>query len=285
MIPTSDPYTYIIALLQERTGQVFASNRHWRIEMVLKPIMRRYSIPDLPMLIELLESDSEPKLVSECIEALINNETCFFRDHANFALVGGPVIDALRKKRGQQNKRLRIWSAACSTGQEAYSLAITLAENAEKWRDWDVEIVATDVSGSALDKAKSGRYSQFEIQRGLPVTMMLKYFTQDGDDWNVDANLRQMIKFSKHNQLETASHMGKFDLILCRNMLMYLSGSNRQLALENLSLSLRSDGYLMLGAAETVLGPSELFHSSREFRGFYQAGKDARASSTTRLSA
>lgn len=262
-------YQSLSALLEQRTGQTLLANRHWRIDMALKPLMRENSIPDLDTLISLIEIDADPKLTTACVEAMVNNETCFFRDQANFALLTGPVLDTIREHR-MATKRLRIWSAACSTGQEPYSLAIAIAENAEKWRGWTVQIMATDVSTTALAQARSGRYSQFEIQRGLPVMQMVRHFEQQGEDWIAKENVRRMVTFAEHNMLKPASHFGKFDVILCRNMLMYLGDDKRSQVLDSVAPALADDGILMLGAAETVIGQTQRFKASQEFRGFYE---------------
>ena len=256
-------------LLRKHSGQQLMANRHWRVDMALKPILRRHSIPDLNMLGQLLAGDSDADLARECVEAMINNETCFFRDQANFALLTGPVLDSLREKRSQ-TKRLRIWSAACSTGQEPYSLAMHFTSNPERWADWNIHIHATDVSTSALDQARRGRYSQFEIQRGLPVMLMLKYFDQHQTEWQLKDPIKRAVSFGKHNLLDKAQGSGVYDLILCRNMLMYLCDENRKQVLENLANALTRDGMLMLGAAETVIGQTDRFVASREFRGFYE---------------
>lgn len=263
-------YNSLSALLEKRTGQTLMANRHWRIDMALKPLMRKNSIPDLETLVSLIEIDADPKLTSECVEAMINNETCFFRDQANFALLTGPVLDSIRETRAK-NKRIRIWSAACSTGQEPYSLAMAIAENAEKWRGWQVQIMATDVSGTALAQARAGKYSQFEIQRGLPVMLMVKHFEQKGEEWFAKEHLRRMVTFAEHNMLESPRHLGAFDVILCRNMLMYLSDDKRSKVLDTMAPVLAVDGILMLGAAETVIGQTQKLRSSQEFRGFYES--------------
>ncbi|MBL0925784.1 MAG: protein-glutamate O-methyltransferase CheR [Sphingomonadaceae bacterium] len=262
-------YRTLSSLLERRTGQTLMANRHWRIDMALKPVMRQNSIPDLATLISFIETDADPKLTTACVEAMVNNETCFFRDQANFALLTGPVLDTIREHR-MTTRKLRIWSAACSTGQEPYSLAIAIAENPEKWRGWTVQIMATDVSTAALAQARSGRYSQFEIQRGLPVMQMLRYFEQRGEEWIAKDNLRKMVTFSEHNMLEPARHFGKFDIILCRNMLMYLSDDKRSQVLDGIAPLIADDGILMLGAAETVIGQTQKFRASKEFRGFYE---------------
>jgi chemotaxis protein methyltransferase CheR len=261
-------------LLARETGQQLLANRHWRVEMALKPLLRKHSIPDLAILAAILEAGGEPGLLKECVESMVNNETCFFRDQPNFALLTGPVMDSLRGARST-SKRLRIWSAACSTGQEPYSIAMSFLENAEKWRGWNIQILATDISTMALDKARKGQYSQFEIQRGLPVMLMLKYFDQVDGDWLAKAEVRKMVTFAQHNQLDSARHLGQFDIILCRNMLMYLCEGKRREVLENLTNALAPDGVLMLGAAETVIGQTDKFAASREFRGFYSHSANA----------
>ncbi len=276
-ISDAKAYKALSALLEKHTGQTLLANRHWRIDMALKPVMRRNSIPDLETLISLIEIDADPRLTIACVEAMVNNETCFFRDQANFALLTGPVLDTLREHR-MATKRLRIWSAACSTGQEPYSLAISFAENAEKWRGWTIQIMATDVSTSALAQARAGRYSQFEIQRGLPVMQMLRYFDQHGEEWVAKDNLRKMVTFAEHNMLQSSRHFGKFDVVLCRNILMYLSDDKRSQVLDGVAPILADDGILMLGAAETVIGQTQKFRASKEFRGFYEPADATRAS-------
>ncbi len=256
-------------LLKRHSGQQLLANRHWRVEMALKPILRRHSIPDMDMLAGLLSGEGDAALERECVEAMINNETCFYRDQANFALLTGPVLDSLRDQR-KGTRQLRIWSAACSTGQEPYSLAMYFADNPEKWAGWSIQIHATDVSGSALVQARKGRYSQFEIQRGLPVMLMLKYFEQEGIDWQLKDPVRKAVNFASHNLLDAAPAYGVFDLVLCRNMLLYLCDANRGRVLGHLADRMRPDGILMLGAAETVIGQTERFKASREFRGFYE---------------
>lgn len=271
-------YKTLSDLLEKHTGQVLLANRHWRVEMALKPVIRRNSIPDIATLVNLISSGGCDALTRECVEAMINNETCFFRDQGNFALLIGPLLDSIRQHR-MTHKRIRIWSSACSTGQEAYSLAMAIAENAEKWRGWTVQIMATDVSQRALAQAKAGRYSQFEIQRGLPVMLMLKYFRQEGEEWIASDELRRKVTFSEHNMLDAPTKLGKFDLILCRNMLMYLCDNKRKTVLDQLAGAIAPDGMLVLGAAETVIGQTEKFKSSAEFRGFYETNASVSSAS------
>ena len=267
-------YSILSNILEKHTGQTVVANRHWRIDMALKPLMRTNSVPDLQTLAALIEIDADPKLTRACVEAMVNNETSFFRDQPNFALLTGPVLDNIREHR-MASKKLRIWSAACSTGQEPYSLAISILENAEKWRGWNIQILATDVSTSALAQAKEGRYSQFEIQRGLPVMQMLRHFEQHGEEWVVKDAIRKMVTFTEHNMLTPSRHFGRFDVICCRNVLMYLSDEKRVQILESIAPLLEKDGLLMLGAAETVIGQTQKFRASKEFRGFYETTLEA----------
>ncbi len=276
-------YNTLSEALEKHTGQTVPANRHWRIDMALKPLMRRNSVPDLQTLAALIEIDADPKLTRACVEAMVNNETSFFRDQPNFALLTGPVLDNIRDLR-MDKKRLRIWSAACSTGQEAYSLAIAIAENAEKWRGWTVQILGTDVSASALAQAREGRYSQFEIQRGLPVMQMLRHFEQQGEEWVAKDSIRKMVTFTEHNMLTPVRHFGRFDVILCRNMLMYLSDEKRTHVLESIAPSLEDGGLLMLGAAETVIGQTQKFRASKEFRGFYETSQQQENAQVAKLS-
>ena len=268
-IAEAKAYRTLSAALERHTGQTVPANRHWRIDMALKPLMRRNSVPDLQTLAALIEMDTDPNLTRACVEAMVNNETSFFRDQPNFALLAGPVLDHIRELRSG-TKRLRIWSAACSTGQEAYSIAITILENAEKWRGWTIQILGTDISATALAQAREGRYSQFEIQRGLSVTHMLRHFEQQGEEWVAKDALRKMVTFTEHNMLTPVRHFGRFDVILCRNVLMYLNDDKRTHVLEAIAPSMEEGGLLMLGAAETVIGQTQKFRASRAFRGFYE---------------
>jgi chemotaxis protein methyltransferase CheR len=222
----------------------------------------------------------------ECIDALLNNETSFFRDQPNFALLTGPVLDFVREARSD-SKSIRIWCNACSTGQEPYSLAMALAENPGKWAGWRVEILATDVSASVLQKAKTGLFSQFEIQRGLPVMLMLRYFDQIGTDWQLKDSIRDMVSFRQVNALQPFGVAGKFDLILCRNVLMYFGDETRRKVLNNMADVAHADTLMMLGAAETVIGQTDRFESNRDFRGFFSksVGKELKAAQMLKTAA
>jgi len=262
-------FEILSTILEERTGQTLLPNRHWRIQSSLQPIMREHGIPDIDSLVSVIVTAANKDLETDCLEAILNNESCFFRDQANFALLTGPVLDSIKEKKNNDRK-IRIWSSACSYGQEAISLAISISENYQKWAGWNIEIIGSDVSHNALSRAQKGLYSQFEVQRGMPIGLLIKYFKQIEQDWQIDQKIRNMIHYHHFNVVNDSRLMGKFDLILCRNMLMYLSDENKMKAFANLEQAMHPHAYLMLGAAETVTGYSDNFEPCQEYRGFYK---------------
>ena len=273
MTPDEAAFRHLAALLEQRTGQQIAPNRQWRAETVLKALLKERGLRDLSALTASLLTGRDPGLADQVVEALLNHETFFFRDVQSFEQLRGGALTALRTRRAA-SKRLSIWCAGCSTGQEAYSLAIIFADAAPQWRDWSVEITATDVSDVALDQARAGLYSQFEIQRGLPVASMLRWFDQVGEAWRVKRQLAGQVRFRRHNLL--MAQTGAFDLILCRNVLLYFSPERRREAFDRLAASLAPDGYLMLGAGETVVGQTDAFALSPDLRGLYRRAGTAK---------
>jgi chemotaxis protein methyltransferase CheR len=257
----------LAGLLEERTGQQLLVARQWRVETALGPLMRERQIGSLDQLAGMVSMARDPQLADAIVEALLNNETSFFRDLAAFQLLTGAAAERLHAARPE--KRLRIWCAGCSTGQEAYSLAIGFAERAGRWADWRIEIVGTDISREAIERARQGLYSQFEIQRGLPVRQMLAWFTAEGEQWRARPELRQKVSFQVQNLIE-ASVSGQFDIILCRNVLLYFSAERRRAVFDRLAGAIAADGVLMLGAGETVIGQTEQFESDVECRGLYR---------------
>lgn len=258
-------------LLASRTGQQLSPSRSWRIESSLKAVLRDLGLTTLDPLVVLLASGSNTTLATKVVEALLNNETSFFRDSTAFDQIERDALEMLRRERAC-SRRLRIWSAACSTGQEAYSLAMMFRDAGPRWAGWTFEILATDVSGAAIARARTGRYSQFEIQRGLPVRTMLRWFRQEGDDWLVDPVLKRDVRFATHNICDPAP--GRFDLILCRNVLMYFSPAVRATVFDRIADALDSGGVVMLGAGETVLGQTDRLVSNPTMRGLYTKASD-----------
>jgi chemotaxis protein methyltransferase CheR len=269
-VQVSDSSCRILAgLLEARTGQQLTSSRRWRIETALSSILRERGIPTIDELITRLVMGNEPSLAANVVEALLNNETYFFRDRNPFDLLAAEALPALAVKR-QASRRLSIWSAGCSTGQEAYSLAMIFAQDLVRWGGWTIDILATDVSSSVIDRARAGIYTQFEVQRGLGVKEMLRWFSEADDGWRIAEPLRRDVRFQVHNILEPAPSPGQFDIVLCRNVLLYLSLERRRQAFDRLAAAMAPDAWLMLGAGETVIGQTERLVADRERRGLYQ---------------
>jgi len=270
----SDSSSRILAgLLEARTGQQLTLSRRWRLETALSALMRERGIATLDELITILVMGKEPSLSQMVVEALLNNETYFFRDRAPFDLLQRYALPELATRRAK-SKRLRIWSAGCSTGQEIYSLAMLFAEDLEKWHGWTIDLLGTDVSTSCIDRARAGSYSQFEVQRGLGINQMIKWFEEAADGWRAVESLRKPIRFQVHNLLEPPPHPGGFDIVLCRNVLLYLSPDKKALAFERLIAAMAEDGWLMLGAGETVIGQTSKLGADINARGLYRLAGD-----------
>ena len=266
----SDSSSRILAgLLEARTGQQLTMSRRWRIETALSALLRERGISTLDELITILVMGKEPSLSQKVVEALLNNETYFFRDRAPFDVLQRHALPELAQRRSK-SKRLRIWSAGCSTGQEVYSLSMLFAEQPEQWSGWTIDILGTDVSTSCVDRARAGAYSQFEVQRGLGINQMIKWFEECADGWRAVEPLRKPIRFQVHNLLEPAPHPGDFDIVLCRNVLLYLSPEKKALAFERLAGAMAADGWLMLGAGETVIGQTGKLGADVQIRGLYR---------------
>jgi chemotaxis protein methyltransferase CheR len=269
-VQVSDSSSRILAgLLEARTGQQLTMNRRWRIETALSALLRERGISTLDELITILVMGKEPALSNQVVEALLNNETYFFRDRAPFDLLARHALPQLATKR-DSTRRIRIWSAGCSTGQEVYSLAMLFAEDQAKWRGWTIDVLGTDVSSNVVDRARGGSYSQFEVQRGLGINQTIRWFEECEDGWRAIEQLRRSVRFQVHNLLESPPHPGDFDIVLCRNVLLYLTGDKRRMAFDRIASAIAADGWLMLGAGETVIGQTERFGADVEARGLYR---------------
>lgn len=270
----SDSSSRILAgLLEARTGQQLTMSRRWRIETALSSLLRERGIGTLDELITILVMGKEPSLSQKVVEALLNNETYFFRDRAPFDTLQRHALPELAQRR-QKSKRLRIWSAGCSTGQEVYSLSMLFAEEPAKWAGWTIDILGTDVSTSCIDRARASAYSQFEVQRGLGINQMIRWFEESADGWRAVEPLRKPVRFQVHNILEPAPHPGDFDIVLCRNVLLYLSPEKKTLAFERIASVMAEDGWLMLGAGETVIGQTSKLGADINARGLYRLTGD-----------
>jgi chemotaxis protein methyltransferase CheR len=269
-VQVSDSSSRILAgLLEARTGQQLTMSRRWRIETALAALLRERGIPTLDELITTLVMGREPSLATQVVEALLNNETYFFRDRAPFDLLARAALPKLAQRR-QQTKRLTIWSAGCSTGQETYSLAMLFAEDPVKWAGWTIDILGTDVGEGVVRRARDGVYSQFEVQRGLGITQMIRWFEECDNGWRAIEPLRRMVRFQVQNLLEQPPHPGVFDIVLCRNVLLYLNAERRAQVFDRIANAMAPDGWLMMGAGETVIGQTRRLEADPDARGLYR---------------
>ena len=269
-------YEYLRKLLKERSGLDLSADKQYLVESRLLPLARKAGLPGLPELVQKIRGGAEP-LTTEVVEAMTTNETFFFRDKVPFDHLKATVLpDLLQARAGRRS--LRIWSAACSTGQEPYSIAMCLKEFGTALAGWRVEIVATDLSQAVLEKSKAGLFSQFEVQRGLPIQLLVKHFAQVGEFWQLNSDIRAMVQFKQLNLLGDFSHLGAFDVIFCRNVLIYFDQETKTNVFGRLARRIEPEGYLMLGAAETVVGLTDAFKPYPDRRGLYvpSAGMPAR---------
>ena len=260
-------FEFIRKLLKQRSGLTLSAEKQYLVESRLMPVAQRAGLSDLTGLTRKLRSGDEP-LIVDVVEAMTTNETFFFRDKLPFEHFKTFIMPSLLATRAR-HKRIRIWCAAASTGQEPYSFAMALKEMGRQVEDFRIEIVATDISLEVLEKAKAGIYSQFEVQRGLPIQMLLKYFTQSGEMWQLSPDIRAMVQFRPLNLLADFSRNGIFDLVVCRNVLIYFDQDTKTDVIDRLARVISPDGMLILGAAETTIGLSRAFKAITERRGLY----------------
>jgi chemotaxis protein methyltransferase CheR len=265
---TPHDYEYLRRLLKTRSGLVLSADKHYLIESRLLPVARKAGLFNLTGLVGKLRGPNTEALTVEVVEAMTTNESFFFRDKVPFDHFRETVMPALLAARAS-SRRIRIWCAAASTGQEPYSLALSLKEMGKDLRGWRIEIVATDLSTEVLEKARSGMYSQFEVQRGLPVLMLIKYFAQVGEMWQIAPEIRGMVKYLPVNLLHDFSSLGRFDVVFCRNVLIYFDQATKINVLERIADVTDRDSFLVLGGAETVVGLTDRFRPVADRRGLY----------------
>lgn len=256
-------------LVKQRSGLVLSKDKAYLLESRLTPVARKYNLRTLEDLAQSVRTKREEQLLREITEAMTTNESFFFRDTKPFDQFKKVLLPELIRTRASK-RQFRIWSAAASSGQEAYSLAMICQEELAKIQGWKIDILGTDLSSEMVERAKSGIYSQFEVQRGLPITLLMKYFSQIGTDkWQIKDYLRQMVQFREGNLLTDFGPVGVFDVIYCRNVLIYFDQPTKTRVLDAISHVLAPDGVLFLGGAETVLGISEKFKPLDSERGMY----------------
>jgi chemotaxis protein methyltransferase CheR len=265
-------YEYLRKLLKERSGLVLSADKQYLVESRLLPVARKTGLTSLIELVAKLKTPGATSLITDVVEAMTTNESFFFRDKVPFDLFRDDIMPSLLAARASQ-KRIRIWCAAASTGQEPYSLAMCLKEMSAKLAGWRVEIIGTDISTEVLEKAKAGIYSQFEVQRGLPIQMLVKHFTQVGEMWQISPEIRAMVQYRPLNLLQDFAQLGTFDAVFCRNVLIYFDQDTKIGVLDRIVRLMEADSYLVLGAAETVVGLTDSFRPMAEKRGLYVPNK------------
>ncbi|RZN23341.1 protein-glutamate O-methyltransferase CheR [Bradyrhizobium sp. Leo121] len=261
-------YEYLRKLLKDHSGLDLSADKQYLIESRLLPLSRKCGLSGIDDLVQKMKGGSA-RHIAQVVEAMTTNETFFFRDKAPFDHFRDTIIPELLKARAGR-RTIRIWCAAGSTGQEPYSLAMCLKEMSAQLAGWRTEILATDLSQDVLEKSKAGIYSQFEVQRGLPIQLLVKYFKQNGELWQVNADIRAMVQHRQLNLLHDFAQLGTFDVIFCRNVLIYFDQDTKINIFNRLTRSLEGDGFLVLGAAETVVGLTDVFKPCPEKRGLYR---------------
>ncbi|TVQ36071.1 MAG: methyltransferase domain-containing protein [Geminicoccaceae bacterium] len=266
---TPEDFQFLAQLLRQQSGLALGPDKGYLLESRLAPIARRLDLGDVARLVRRLRERPDAALIAAVVDAMTTNESFFFRDARPFEQFSDVMLPALMQAR-RNSKRLSIWCAAAATGQEPYSLAMCLEDRARELQGWQVSILATDISPTALERAKQGRYTQFEVQRGLPVKRLLQHFTQQGDQWVVKPELKRWIRFQSMNLLEIRPNFATFDIIFCRNVLIYFDVGGKRRTIEVLASCLAPDGYFVLGGTETLLGLSNRFEAMAEQRGLYR---------------
>jgi chemotaxis protein methyltransferase CheR len=264
---TPQHYDYLRRRLKERSGLVLSADKEYLVESRLLPVARKAGFANLGELVQAIMIGNEA-LLTAVVEAMTTNESFFFRDKIPFDHFRSTIMPALLAAR-RASRAIRIWCAAASTGQEPYSLAMCLKSMEREVAGWRIDLLATDLSGEVLEKARQGIYSQFEVQRGLPIQLLIKHFSQHGELWQIAPELRAMVRFRQLNLLSDFSQLGTFDLVFCRNVLIYFDQEAKINVLNRLARVIAPDGYLVLGAAETVVGLVDSFKVVADKRGLY----------------
>jgi chemotaxis protein methyltransferase CheR len=264
----SQDFEFVAQLLRKRAGIVLTGDKMYLLESRLAPLARKEGLPSIDDLIHVVRARREERLIGQVVDVMTTNETSFFRDKTPFEHLKDGILPVLAQAR--RGARIRIWCAACSTGQEPYSIAMMLDQHPQLTQGVPVEIVATDISDRCLDRARQGLFTQFEVQRGLPIQMLMHYFTQQDDHWRISERLRSLITFRKQNLIEPTAALGKFDVVFCRNVLTYFDGPTKTDVLERVGQQLNPGAFLMLGGTESVVGLSTAFEATQDRRGLYK---------------
>lgn len=261
-------YDFLRTCLKVRSGLVLSADKQYLVESRLLPVARKAGLANLAELVTALKLAQDTALMTTVVEAMTTNESFFFRDKMPFEHFRSTIMPALFAAR-RSSRTIRIWCAAAATGQEPYSLAMCLKEMEGEIAGWRIELLATDLSSEVLEKARSGRYTQFEVQRGLPIQLLIRHFAQSGELWQIAPDIRAMVRYRQLNLLADFTQLGTFDLIFCRNVLIYFDQVTKTDVLNRLARVMAQDGFLVLGAAETVVGLTDRFKMVHDKRGLY----------------
>ena len=263
-----DDFTFLRRILKDRSGLALSADKQYLISTRLKPIVEQHGMKDLSELVAAMREPRGRELVEEVVDAMTTNESLFFRDTAPFESLVNHMLPQLIAARG--GRPIRIWSAASSTGQEPYSIAILLEENAAKFGRQTIEIVATDISQAALARAKAGEYTQFEVGRGMPANYLSKYFSRrERNHYAISPAIKKRVTFETRNLLNPFDRMGSFDIVFCRNVLIYFDRPTKTNVLERIAKIMPPDGFLVLGGPETTLGLTSQFARHSQWRNVY----------------
>ncbi len=272
----SADFDYLRTILKKESGLVLTDDKQYLIESRLLPVAKKLKFESIEKLVAELRRTNGNLLKNHIVEAMTINESFFFRDKTPFDNFEKVMLPSLFESKRAQ-KQIRIWSAAASTGQEAYSLSMILEEHAEKLKGWTVQIIGTDLCSNALEKAKAGLYSQFEVQRGMPVKYLMKHFSQVGSMWQISSEIRSTVQFRHFNLLNSFNTLGHFDIIFCRNVLIYFDRDMKKDILSRMEKQAHSNAFLILGASETLIGINENFKTVADTRSLYQLKKEESA--------
>ena len=263
-------FDYFSDLLRRESGLQMTPEKYYLLETRLHHIVQQQGLEGIEALASQMRRDENNRAVRQAVvEAMATHETSFFRDLTPFDRLRDTILPMMIRQNGGA-RQLRIWSAACASGQEAYSIAMLLREYGVPFGNWQIDITATDMSHDVIGRGQRGTYSQFEVQRGMPARLLVKYFTQNGNDWTLNDDIRQMVTFRQANLLQLSPvPMGSIDILFCRNVLMYLDTSSRVKVLQGLHAAMHTGSVLFLGAAETACGLGEMFRAVQGMTGVY----------------
>ncbi len=252
MNANAENFKYVCELVHRRAAILIETGKEYLVDARLAPIARAHGLPSVDALVAKLRADEKGPLSLEVIEAMTTNETSFFRDIHPFETLRTAVLPPLIRARAA-TRSIRIWCAAASTGQEPYSIAMTIREHFPELATWNVQIIATDINATVLARARTGVFRQLEVNRGLPASLLVKHFEKNGADWQIKANIRQMVSFQELNLLDRWPLFTQQDIIFMRNVLIYFDIPTKRELLRRVRESLRDDGYFFLGGAETTM--------------------------------